>query len=100
MYCTRCVACARPTGVVMVAPPEIPRNAQPGQVKAAQTRGDISKRARPLPNLTPSPLNVVNVHRSVFKAYPLVRAAMCLDKSLEGHGEERFRKFPAQEPVW
>jgi hypothetical protein len=29
-------------------------------------------------------LNVVNVHRSVFKAYPLGRAAMCLEKSLEG----------------
>jgi hypothetical protein len=30
--------------------------------------GDISKTARPLQNLTPSPLNVVNVHCSVFKA--------------------------------
>jgi len=41
--------------------------------------------ARPLPNLTPSPLNVVNVHRSVFKAHPLVRAARCLEKILEGN---------------
>ena len=52
------------------------------------------QKARPLPNLTPSPLNVVNAHCSLFKAYPLVRAAKCLDtrasrrndKRLEGHG--------------
>ena len=43
------------------------------------------QKARPLPNLTPSHLNVFNVHCRVFKAYPLVRAAMCLDKSLEGN---------------
>jgi hypothetical protein len=38
------------------------------RAKAAPTRG--VQKARPLPNLTPSPLNVVNVHRSVFKAHP------------------------------
>src|SRR5215212_7907123 len=30
--------------------------------------GDISKTTRPLQNLTPSPLNIVNVYCSVFKA--------------------------------
>src|SRR5687768_18456748 len=54
-----------------------------GKAKAAPRRG--VQKARPLPNLTPSPLNVVNVHCSLFKAYPLVRAAKCLDKSLEGN---------------
>jgi len=55
-----------------------------GQSEGRARKGD--PKARPLPNLTPSPLNVVNVHSSVFKAYPLVRAAMGLDKSL---GRER-----------
>jgi hypothetical protein len=51
----------------MLAPPEVPSNAQQGKVKAAPWGGVIRK-ARPLPNLTPCPLNVVNVHCSVFKA--------------------------------
>jgi hypothetical protein len=46
------------------------------KAKAAPRRG--VQKARPLPNLTPSPLNVVNVHCSVFKAYPLVLAAWLL----------------------
>jgi hypothetical protein len=44
------------------------------------------RRARPLPNVTSLPLNVVSVHCSLLKALPLVRAAMCSDKSLEAHG--------------
>jgi hypothetical protein len=44
------------------------RAAGRGKAKAAPRRG--VQKARPLPNLTPSPLNVVNVHRSVFKAHP------------------------------
>jgi len=71
-------------GVVMLASPTLLRKAERRKAKAAPRRG--VQKTRPLPNLTPSPLNVVNVHCSVFKAYPLVQAAMCLDKSLEGEG--------------
>ena len=39
-----------------------------GKAKAAPRRG--VQKARPLPNLTLSPLNVVNDHGSLFKAYP------------------------------
>ena len=53
-----------------------------GKTKAAPRRG--VQKARPLPNLTPSPLNVVNILCRVFKAYSLVRTAMGLDQSLEG----------------
>jgi hypothetical protein len=81
-----------PPGVVMLAPPTVPRNASREQSKARAQEG--FQKARPLPNLTPSPLNVVNAHCSLFKAYPLVRAAKCLDtrasrrndKRLEGNG--------------
>src|SRR5215212_3379249 len=80
----RYIKCARPTGVVMFAPQTLLRKAE-GLQSEGRARGGIRK-ARPLPNLTPSPLNVVNVPSRVFKAYPLVQAAMCLDKTLEGHG--------------
>ena len=52
-----------------------------GDVAPTDLRPSLANRT-----ITPSPLNVVNVHRNVFKACPLVQAAMCLDKSLEGHG--------------
>ena len=54
------------------------------KTKAAPRRG--VQKARPLPNLTLSPLNVVNIHSRVFKAYFLVRAAVGLDQRQEGYG--------------
>ena len=55
----------------MVARHTLVRNGSRTQSEGRDQEG-VSK-ARPLPNLTASPLNLVNVHRSVFKAYPWCR---------------------------
>jgi hypothetical protein len=55
----------------MVARQTLVRNGSRTQSEGRDQEG-VSK-ARPLPNLTASPLNLVNVHRSVFKAYPWCR---------------------------
>jgi hypothetical protein len=60
--------CASHRGVDMVSPPTTQRNTEGTQSEGRAQEG--SQKVRPLPNLTPSPLNVVNVHCSVFKAYP------------------------------
>ena len=60
-----------PPGVVMVARQTLVRNGSRTQSEGRaenEKLGDISKTAQPLQNLTPSPLNVVNVPCSVFKA--------------------------------
>jgi hypothetical protein len=78
-----------PPGMGMIVPPKVLSNASREQSEGRAQEG--IQKARPLPNLTPSPLNVVNVHRSLFKAHPLVRAAMCSDKSLKGEDSEGNR---------
>jgi hypothetical protein len=95
-----CPRCARPPGVVMFAPSEVPCNAEraqsegprPGGVPKSAAKGQYKTGARKLrpggcqgparaeggkpqpdyglPNVAPSPLSVVNVHRSVFKVHP------------------------------
>src|SRR5215217_9556845 len=74
--------------LLLARPLKRPEPESPGTV-GTKVRSGRRGKPRPdygLPNLTPWPLNVVNVHGSVFKAHPHARAAMCLDKSLEGEG--------------
>ena len=68
------------------------RGCGPGVHKTTlQLRGGAERRPRRMREQSAAttesntpPLNGVNVHCSAFKALPLVRAAICLDKSLEG----------------